>query len=85
MFGLTAEFGAQIGALRGDAGGTGIEMALTRHVAAESYENRGAEGEFVGAEHRCHDDIARGAQASIGAQADSPAKTIVDEHLLCFC
>ncbi len=37
-------------------------MTLARHVAAECDENGGAESEFVGAEHRRHDDVARGAQ-----------------------
>ena len=51
VLGLAAELGAQLGRLRGDAGGTGVEVALPGHVAAESDENRGAEGVLVGSEH----------------------------------
>src|SRR5689334_9616990 len=59
-------------------------MTLARHVAAESDENGGAESEFVRAEKRRDDDVARRAQAAIGAQAHAPAKSVVDEHLLRF-
>ena len=84
VLGLAAELGAQLGLLRGDAGGTGIEVALPRHVAAERDEHRGAEGVFVGAEHRGDDDVARGAQAAVAAQAHAAAQTIADQHLLRF-
>ena len=49
---LAAKLRAQLRLLRRDAGGTGVEVALPRHVAAESDQHRGAEGVFVGAQHR---------------------------------
>ena len=84
VLGLAAELGAQFGTLRGDAGGTGVEVALARHVAAERDQDGGAEGEFVGAEQRGDDDVARGAQAAVGAQTDAAAQAVVDEDLLRF-
>ena len=84
VFGFAAEFGAEFGPLRGDAGGTGVEMTLARHVAAERDQDRGAEGEFVGAEESGDDDVARGAQAAVGAQTHAAAEAVVNEHLLRF-
>ena len=84
VFGLATELGAQLGLLRGDAGGTGVEMTLARHVATERDEHRGAEGELVGAEQRGDDDVTCRAQAAIGAQAHAAAQAVLDEHLLRF-
>ena len=81
---LAAELGAQLGLLRGDAGGTGVEVTLPRHVAAERDQHRGAEGVFVRAEHRGDEDVARGAQAAVAAQTHAAAQTIVQQHLLRF-
>ena len=59
VFGLAAKFCAQIWALSGNAGGTGVEVALTGHIAAESDEDRGAEGVLIGTKESCEDDVAR--------------------------
>ena len=84
VLGLATELGAQLGPLGGDAGGTGVEVTLARHVASESDEHRGAEGELVGAEKRRDDNVACRAQAAIGAQTHAAAQAVVDEHLLRF-
>src|SRR5579859_6544571 len=84
MLGLAAELGAQLWLLRGDAGGTGVEVALTRHVAAQGNKDRGAEGELVGSEQRSDQDVACGSEAAVGTQTDTAAQTVVDEHLLCL-
>lgn len=77
VLGPAAEFGAQLGLLRGYAGGTGIEVALPGHVAAKSDENRGAEGVLVGSEQSGDDDVAGGAKASVATQADAAPQTIL--------
>ena len=77
MLGTAAKFGAEIGALRGDAGGAGVEMALPGHVAAERDENRGAEGVLVGSEERGDEDVAGGAEASVAAETDAAAQAIL--------
>jgi hypothetical protein len=84
VLGLAAEFRAKVRALRGDAGGARIEVALAGHVATERDENSGPEGVFVCAEESRNDDIAGGAKASVGTQTDAPAETVVDEDLLRF-
>ena len=84
MLRLAAEFGAQLRPLRGNAGGTGIEVALARHVAAERDQDRGAESEFVGAEQCGDHDVARRAQAAVGAQTNAAAQSVVNENLLRF-
>ena len=52
-------------------------MALASHVAAESDENRSAEGVLVGSEQSGDDDVAGGAKASVATQADTAAQTIL--------
>ena len=76
VLGLAAEFRAQIGPLCGDASRTGVEVTLAGHVAAERYEDGGAEGIFVGSEERGDEYVAGSAEASIAAQADAAAKSI---------
>src|ERR1700761_5360882 len=73
---LAAEFCTQLGLLRGDAGRTGVEVTLPRHVATDCDQHRGAEGVFVRAEHRGDQDIARRLQAAIAAQTHAAAQAI---------
>ena len=84
VFRLAAEFGAQLRALRGNAGGTGIEVTLARHVAAERHQHRCTKSEFIGAQQRSDHDVARRAQAAVGAQTHASAKPVVNQHLLRF-
>src|SRR5579863_8442047 len=85
MFRLAAKLGAELRALGGYAGGTGVEMALTGHVAAQGHEDSGSEGKLIGAEKCGNNDIARGAQAAIGAKSYAAAQAVMDEDLLRFC
>ena len=50
VLGLARETRAQARVLRGDAHGTGVEVALPHHDAPERHERRGAEPELLGAE-----------------------------------
>ena len=77
-----AELGAQVGALRGDAGRAGVEMALPRHVAAERDEERRPERELLGAQERRDDDVAPGPQPAVGAQRGAIAQAGPEEHLV---
>ena len=69
-------------ALRGDAGGTGVEVALAGHVAAQGDDGRRAEAELLGAQHRGHHHVAAGLDAAVGAQADATAQAVEHQHLL---
>ena len=84
MLRLAAEFRPQLGLLRRDAGGAGVEVALPRHVAAEGDQHGSAEGVFIGAQQRRDQDIARRLQTAIGAQADAAAQAVAHQHLLRF-
>ncbi len=81
---LAAELRTQLWLLRGDAGRTGVEVTLPRHVAADRDQHRGAEGVFVRAEHRGDQDIARRLQAAIAAQTHAAAQAVGQQRLLRF-
>ena len=80
--GRAGELGAQVLALRGDAGRTGVEVALARHVAADRDERRGPEPELLGAEQRRDEQVAAGLQAAVGAQRDAVAQAVAQQHLV---
>ena len=82
---LAAELGPQVGTLRRNSRRTGVEMTLPRHVAAYRDQHRGAEGEFVGAEQRSHQNVARGGQTTVHPQPHAAAQTVVPQHLLRLC
>src|SRR6516225_4270321 len=84
VFGLAAELCAQVRPLCRNAGRTGVQMALARHVAAKRDKHGCAEGVFVSTKQRGNHDVTRGAQAAIGAKTNSSAETIVDQDLLRF-
>ena len=73
LVGRAFELGAQVGALRRDAGWARVQMTLARHVAADRDQAGCAESEFLRAEQRCNDDVARATQAAVSPQADASA------------
>ena len=80
--GFAGKFGAQIFALRRDAGWAGIQVTLTRHIAAERDEAGGAKAKFFRAKHSANHHIASGFEATIDAHFHTPAQSIVQQHLL---
>src|SRR6516162_8218500 len=84
MLGLAAELGAQLWLLSRDARGTGIEMALARHVTSQRHKHARSEGEFISAEQRCEEHVARRGKSAVGAQADASAEPVHTQNLLCF-
>ena len=44
--------------LRGDSDGTGVEVALPRHYAADCDQRRGTESKFIGSQNRGDDYVA---------------------------
>ena len=84
IFRLAAELRAQFRTLGGNSGGAGIEVALPRHVAAQRYQYRRAEGKFVGAQQRRDEHIARGGDASVHPQPHPAAQAVMPQHLLRF-
>ena len=65
-------------------GRTGVEVTLSRHVAAQRHQHRRAKGKFVGAQEGGDQHIAAGPQTAIAAQAHAPPQTVLHQHLLRF-
>ena len=76
------ELRAQVLALGGDAGWTGVEVALARHVAAECDEQAGAEAELFRAEEGRHDYVAAVPEATVRSQAHTLSQPVRHQHLL---
>ncbi len=82
--GRAPELGPQVLALRGDAGRTGVEVALARHVAADRDQRRRPEGELLGTEQRRDQQVPPGLEAAVGAQRDAVAEIVPEQHLVDF-
>ena len=82
--GRARELGPQVLALRGDAGRTGVEVALARHVAADRDQRRRPEGELLGTEQRRDQQVPPGLEAAVGAQRDAVAEIVPEQHLVDF-
>ena len=82
VLGRARELGAQVLALGGDAGRTGVEVALAGHVAADRHERRRPERELLGAEERGDEHVTTGLQAAVGAQGDAVAQVVAEEDLV---
>src|SRR4029434_7828047 len=65
---LAREFGSQHRILRGNADGTGVQVALAHHDAALDDQRRGREAEFVGAQQSTDHDIAAGLHLSVRSE-----------------
>ena len=76
---IAGEALAQLGVLRGDADGTGVEMADAHHHAAQRDQRRRGEAELLGTEQRADDDVATGLHLAV--HFDRHARTqVVDEQ-----
>ena len=84
VFRLTLKLRAQLWILGGDADGAGIEMALAHHDAAEGYQGRSGEAEFLSAQQGRDCDITTGGKFAIRLQANAAAQIIHDQNLLRF-
>ena len=84
MLWFAGEFGAQCRVLRGDADGTGVQMALAHHDATGGDQRRCGKAELVGAEQRAHDHVATGAQAAVDLHSDAAAQAIEHKRLVGF-
>ena len=82
VFRLAAELGAQVGTLGRDSRRAGIEVALTRHVATDRHQHCRAEGEFIRAQQRRHQYIARSRDAAIHPQTHPAPQAVEAQHLL---
>ncbi len=76
------EPGAQAFILRAHAHGAGVGLALPHHDAAHGDQGGGADAEFLGPHHRCHDNVAPRAQAPIGAQRHPLAQVVHRQNLM---
>ena len=79
---MPGELGAQVLALRGDAGGTRVEVALARHVAAEGDQRRRPEAELLGAQQRRDQHVPAGLEAAVRAQRDAVAQVVAHQDLV---
>src|SRR5579875_1463979 len=73
---LAGEFGAQVFALRGNASGTGVEVTLTRHVAAQRDEGRRTETNLFSPQHGSDDHVPTRLEATIRAHFDALAQAV---------
>ena len=80
--GLAREPLAQLGVLRGDADGAGVEVADAHHDAALHDERRRGEAELLGAEQRADDDVAPGLQLPVDLHDHAVAHAVEHERLL---
>ena len=85
MFWLAGEFGAQGLVLGGNTNRAGVEVAFAHHNATHGYQCHGGKGIFLGAEQRRDDDIATGAQLTIGLHDNTAAQVVENQRLLSFC
>ena len=81
---LAGELAAQLLLLGRDADGAAVEVAVAALDAAERDEHRGAEGEFVRAEHRGNHDVAAGAQLPVDLQLHAVPEVVLDQRLVGF-
>ena len=84
VFRLTGELGAQGRVLRGDSHGTGVEVALAHHDAAEGHQRHGGKAEFFRTQQRGNGDIAAGLQFAVRLNPDAAAQVIHYQNLLGF-
>ena len=67
MLGPALELRAKVLALRRDARGARVEVALPCHIAAQRDQHAGAKAELLSAEKGGDDDVAAAAQAPVSA------------------
>ena len=80
----TREFGPEILVLGGDANRTGVQVALTNHLAAKGEQGKSAEAEPLRPQQRGDHDVASGAQPAVGFQQDPLSLPVGRQHLVCF-
>jgi hypothetical protein len=76
LLGRALELGAQVVALRGDAGGTRVHVALPRHGAAQRHQRRRAEAVRLRPEECRHHDVATGADAAVRPHLDTVTQAV---------
>ena len=84
MFWLSCELAAKLFPLRRDSDGTAVQVAVAALDASDGDEHRGAECEFVSAEHRSDDNVTPGSQLSVDLQFHAVAQVVLDERLVRF-
>ena len=82
MLGRAREKGAQSGVLRGHSHGTGVEVALPHHDAAQGNQGDGAEAELLRAQKRGDDHVPPGAQLPVHLHADAVPQPVCHQGLL---
>ena len=79
---MPGELLAQLGVLRGDADGAGVEVADAHHDAARHDERRGREAELLGTEQRGDHDVAAGLELAVDLHDDAVAQAVQQQRLL---
>src|SRR6185312_15512591 len=85
LFGRSLELCPEVFPLRGDAGWTGIDVALPSHRAPHRDERRRAEAVALGAEERGDHHIATGLESPIGAHLDPMSEAVANQDGLRLC
>src|SRR5260370_21120346 len=82
MLRLAAELRPQLRLLRSNSSRTGIEMALTRHIATQRYQHCGAEGVLIRTQQSRDQNVTRSRQTAIRAQTDTATHPVIHQDLL---
>mmetsp|Transcript_43738 Transcript_43738/g.106159 ORF Transcript_43738/g.106159 Transcript_43738/m.106159 type:complete len:663 (-) Transcript_43738:1140-3128(-) len=79
---LAGKLLAQLGVLRSDAHGAGVEVALAHHDAPQRDEGHRGEAELLRAKHRGDGHVTPRLELPVGLQDDPRAKLVEDERLV---
>ena len=82
VFRLADKALAQLWILRGDAEGTGAQMADAHHAAAHGDERRGGEAKFLRAQQQGDGDIVAAHQLAVRLQRHALAQVVAAQHLM---
>ncbi len=84
VLGLAGKLFPQIGVLRGDPDGAGIQMALPHHDAAHGDQRRGAKAKLFRPQHGGDHHVPAGLQPAVRLQHDATAQIVQHQGLMRF-
>ena len=82
LIGRALELRPQVLALRGDAGGTGVDVALAGHRASHRHQWRGTEAVTLRTQERRDHHIATGLESTVGPHFDPVSQSVSNQDRL---
>mmetsp|Transcript_74396 Transcript_74396/g.215038 ORF Transcript_74396/g.215038 Transcript_74396/m.215038 type:complete len:532 (+) Transcript_74396:2125-3720(+) len=79
---LPRELFPQLRVLRGNAHGASVEVALPHHDATQRDERGGRQRHLLGPEQRGNDDVAAGAELTVGLHGDAVPEAVKNQSLV---